>query len=171
MDNFNSVDKRSQHVCNWVARTNINHLAKIKLNIQKTISKLVRLLRIQQLQQRTTHITFHTIESYFVYFVYHNHRILALQSLYLFNEDSWLTVDISSFASFDMHRVILSTHWNNCGRTFQTLTNTFCYWCLTNTWWSSQKQYHSFLTVNALIFCYKFQNALFSLTHTIMWVF
>jgi hypothetical protein len=46
MDNLNSVQKRSKHVRDRVARANKDAFAKIKFQVQIAISELVWLFRI-----------------------------------------------------------------------------------------------------------------------------
>ena len=81
----------------------------------------------------------------------HEDRVLALKALHLFNEDTWLTINIGPFGSFDVHRIVLPTHRDNRGRSLETLTNTLGNRGLTNSRRSRQQQNHALLRVDTFI--------------------
>ena len=146
-----SVKKRSEHICNRITGANENTLTKVKLEVKITVTELIGLLWIQKFKQCRWNITLHWIHTNLINFINHDDGILWFQSLQFLHEDAWLTVNISSLATFDVNRIVLASHWDNGGWSFKTFTNRFCYGSFANSRRSSQQENHALLRVDSLI--------------------
>ena len=139
MNNFNSINEGLKHICNVIWGANEDYLREVKGKIKVVVCKVFCLIFIQEFKKSRLRITFNRAVSKFIDFINDYNWILYLKSLHFFDEDSWLRINISSFRSFQMSWIILTCHWNNRGRSFQTFTNRFCNWSFTNSRRSSQK--------------------------------
>jgi len=106
--------------------------------------------------------------AYLVNFIDDDYRVFAFKSLQLFNEDTWLRINVRALAALDVHRVILATHGNDCGWTFKALTDGLGNRSFTNARWSRQKQDHTLLALNTFVLGNEFKDSLLRFSHTVV---